>query len=121
MVQSSLHLPPLRSPLPPRSPLPRPLFLAPLPAVHLASPSTPARELRLGPMDWEKKWHVTPRNLILSVLATMRSARFTSRKGPDDETAVLVFEAESVATWFTAAWNNNSRVGYECCVARPNA
>jgi hypothetical protein len=48
------------------------------------------QEVLFGPMDWEKKWHIRPRNLIMSVIATMRSACFTSRKGLDDETAVLV-------------------------------
>ncbi|KAJ6574595.1 hypothetical protein B0H19DRAFT_1124878 [Mycena capillaripes] len=86
---------------------------------HPAKRHAPAVVL-FGPMDWDKKWHLAPRNLILSVIATMRSARITSRKGPDEETAVLVFEAESVATWFIEAWNTNSRVGYECCIARPN-
>ncbi|KAJ7846446.1 hypothetical protein B0H13DRAFT_1907780 [Mycena leptocephala] len=81
----------------------------------------PACEVLFGPMDWEKKWHLSPCNLIMSVLASMRSTRFTSRKGLDDDTAILVFEAESVATWFIAAWNSATRVGYECCVAHPNA
>jgi hypothetical protein len=81
----------------------------------------PAREVLFGPMDWEEKWNLTPRNLIMNVLThnTMRNARFTSRRGPDDATAILVFDADNVASWFIATWNGSPRTGYEICTARP--
>ncbi|KAJ7215221.1 hypothetical protein B0H12DRAFT_1079079 [Mycena haematopus] len=80
----------------------------------------PAREVLLGPMDWEAKWNQTPRNLVLAVLghATMRTARFTSRRGHDDVTAVIVFDAANVAEWFIGTWNGSPRTGFEQCTAR---
>jgi hypothetical protein len=76
-----------------------------------------------GPVDWEGKWNRTPYQLIHSILGanTMRNARFTSRRGPDDSTAVVVFDADAHrdAAWFIAAWNASTRAGYECCAARP--
>ncbi|KAJ7870573.1 hypothetical protein B0H14DRAFT_3860914 [Mycena olivaceomarginata] len=35
----------------------------------------------------------------------MRKARFTSRRGPDDATAVLVFQEAAHASWFIDGWN----------------
>ncbi|KAJ7430197.1 hypothetical protein B0H11DRAFT_2299693 [Mycena galericulata] len=35
----------------------------------------------------------------------MRNAPFTSRRGPDDATAVLVFQEAAHASWFIDAWN----------------
>lgn len=81
----------------------------------------PACEVLFGPMDWEKNFHQTPRNLISNILGynTIQSARFTSRKSSDESTVVLVFEASAIATWFIATWNGAPRPGYEICVARP--
>jgi hypothetical protein len=69
-------------------------------------------------MDWEGQWNRNPLTLIDSVIGgdTIRAARFTSRKGPEDATAILVFDADAHASWFIGAWNTNARVGYECCV-----
>ncbi|KAJ7719575.1 hypothetical protein B0H16DRAFT_1606138 [Mycena metata] len=87
------------------------------PRVHVDS----AREVLFGPLDWEGNHKNTPRNLILNVLSNvnMRNARFTSRKGGDEESAILTFDAPAVAEWFTTTWNSSSRVGYTVCVARP--
>ncbi|KAJ7247501.1 hypothetical protein C8J57DRAFT_1359127 [Mycena rebaudengoi] len=84
-------------------------------------PPNPAREAGLGPMDWQGDYGRAPRNLILAVLGkeTMRTARFTSRKGADAQNVIVVFEADSVASWFIQAWNSNPRRGYECCFASP--
>ncbi|KAJ6527613.1 hypothetical protein DFH09DRAFT_1371392 [Mycena vulgaris] len=81
----------------------------------------PAREVLFGPMTWAGNCHFAPRNLIIHVLGAnnIRAARFTSRKGPDDFTAVLVFEADAVASWFVTTWNDSPRAGYKVCLARP--
>ncbi|KAJ7756097.1 hypothetical protein DFH07DRAFT_1027791 [Mycena maculata] len=110
-----------------------PIAPAPPPASGAASaypapPAAPASALPrpllavlLGPMDWRNNFHQAPRNLVTSVLGAnmIRPAPFKSRKGPDDVTAVLVFEADTVAQWFITTWNDNPRISYEICVARP--
>ncbi|KAJ7279386.1 hypothetical protein C8J57DRAFT_1570045 [Mycena rebaudengoi] len=80
-----------------------------------------ARQAHLGPMTWSGNFHAAPRNLILNVLGsnTTRNVHFTSRKGSDEHTALLTFEADTVATWFISTWNNNPRASYEVCVASP--
>jgi hypothetical protein len=72
-------------------------------------------------MAWAGNFHAAPRNLINSVLGmpAMRSVRLTSRRGDDDNHAILMFDAESVAMWFINTWNDNPRIQYECCVASP--
>ncbi|KAJ7167878.1 hypothetical protein C8R46DRAFT_1094389 [Mycena filopes] len=89
------------------------------PRVHVP----PTREVLFGPMNWENNHKNTPRQLILNVLANvnMRSARFSARKGDDDQTAVLTFDADAVAQWFIATWNASSRVGFEICIAHSAA
>ncbi|KAJ7251071.1 hypothetical protein C8J57DRAFT_1354141 [Mycena rebaudengoi] len=73
----------------------------------------------LGPMAWKGNFGAAPRNLVLAVLGTntMRGVRYTTRRGSDDHTALLTFDADAVATWFINAWNDNTRVGYEVCYA----
>ncbi|KAJ7852203.1 hypothetical protein B0H14DRAFT_3866131 [Mycena olivaceomarginata] len=63
--------------------------------------------MRVGPMDWERNWNRTPLQLINNIIGqpTMRNARFTSRRGSDDATAVLVFQEAAHASWFIDAWN----------------
>ncbi|KAJ7803965.1 hypothetical protein B0H14DRAFT_3883785 [Mycena olivaceomarginata] len=63
--------------------------------------------MRVGPMDWEKNWKPHPFQLINNIIGqpTMRKARFTSRRGPDDATAVLVFQEAAHASWFIDAWS----------------
>ncbi|KAJ6530505.1 hypothetical protein DFH09DRAFT_1184105 [Mycena vulgaris] len=75
----------------------------------------PAREVLFGPMTWAGNCHFAPRNLVNHVLGAnnIRAARFTSRKGPNDLTAVLVFGADAVASWFVTTWNDSPRPGYE--------
>ncbi|KAJ6449806.1 hypothetical protein DFH09DRAFT_1352534 [Mycena vulgaris] len=105
-------------PVPP--PAPPQAFPRPPPGGPPRVKIDPTREVLLGPMTWQGNCHSAPRNLVTAVLGvnTMRSARFTSRKGPDDFTAVLVFEADTVASWFVTTWNEHVRAGYEVCVAR---
>ncbi|KAJ7822997.1 hypothetical protein B0H14DRAFT_3470370 [Mycena olivaceomarginata] len=85
----------------------------------------PAREVLFGPITWGRGLrdiHQQPRQPINNVLdfAMMRTVRYSSRKGADDFTAVLVFESDDVAKWFVTTWNTNPRVSYEVCVARLN-
>ncbi|KAJ7024677.1 hypothetical protein C8F04DRAFT_1301826 [Mycena alexandri] len=127
------------------APAPPPAFPAP-PAAFAAAPPTapgapayplppptgpprpridPAREVLFGPMSWSKEpkeLQQQPRSLINNVLGfpLMRPVRYNSRKGTDDATVVLSFESDEVAKWFVGTWNNNSRFGYEVCVARLN-
>ncbi|KAJ6532630.1 hypothetical protein B0H19DRAFT_1081663 [Mycena capillaripes] len=60
----------------------------------------PVCEVIFGPMDWEGNWDRTLHNLIMSVSShnTMRTTQFTSRRGSDDTTAILVFDADNVAS-----------------------
>ncbi|KAJ7081486.1 hypothetical protein C8R44DRAFT_905282 [Mycena epipterygia] len=73
----------------------------------------PTREVQFGPMDWQRNFTQFPRNLISNVLTTtMYRVRYTSRRGADDATAILVFEADTIATWFIHTWNNHARPGW---------
>ncbi|KAF8172020.1 hypothetical protein K438DRAFT_1852098 [Mycena galopus ATCC 62051] len=102
--------------------VPAPLPRAP-PAGAPRVPPNPAREVLFGPMNWEKKWNRNPHNLIMNTLGpnTMRGVHFSSRRGADDDTVIVVFEAETVANWFVTTWNASSRLGYEICTARPQS
>ncbi|KAJ7672025.1 hypothetical protein B0H17DRAFT_1208818 [Mycena rosella] len=83
-------------------------------------PSSAGQSWMRGPPPPDGLVHQAPRNLITTVIGvnTMHTARFSSRKGPDDDTAIIVFQAEAVAAWFVATWNANPRIGYEVCAAR---
>jgi hypothetical protein len=74
----------------------------------------------LGPLNWEGKFNRAPHNLIMSVLGhnVMRTARFSSRRGPDEYTVIVTFEADAHAAWFITTWNGTPRMGYEICTAR---
>ncbi|KAJ7758459.1 hypothetical protein DFH07DRAFT_958304 [Mycena maculata] len=102
----------------PASALPRPPPSGP-PRVRV----DPTREVLPRPMDWRNNFHQAPHNLVTSVLGAnmIRLAPFKSCKGPDDVTAVLVFEADTVVQWFITTWNDNPRILYEICVTRPHA
>ncbi|KAJ7900927.1 hypothetical protein B0H14DRAFT_2670341 [Mycena olivaceomarginata] len=80
----------------------------------------PSREVLLGPLNWEGKFNRAPHNLIMSVLGhnVMRTARFSSRRGPDEYTVIVTFEADVHAAWFITTWNDTPRMGYEICTAR---
>ncbi|KAJ7201484.1 hypothetical protein C8J57DRAFT_1412129 [Mycena rebaudengoi] len=84
-----------------------------------SAPPAPQYASHLGPMAWKGNFGAAPRNLVLAVLGTntMRGVRYTTRRGSDDHTALLTFDADAVATWFINAWNDNTRVGYEVCYA----
>ncbi|KAJ7159531.1 hypothetical protein C8R46DRAFT_1354241 [Mycena filopes] len=121
---------PTPAPAPPSAP-PAPPALAsgPYPAPPQPGPprpkSVPSREALFGPVTWgkdAKDIHQQPRQLVNSVLgfSLMRSVRYSSRRGPDNFTAILVFEADEVAQWFVTTWNNNPRLSYEIVVARLN-
>ncbi|KAJ7239120.1 hypothetical protein C8J57DRAFT_1373063 [Mycena rebaudengoi] len=102
----------------PRAPTPLPnppTAVAPAPVVAPA----PGRQVQLGPMVWKGNFGAAPRNLVLAVLGTntMRGVRYTTRRGSDDHTALLTFDADAVATLFINAWNDNTCVGYEVCYA----
>ncbi|KAJ7156752.1 hypothetical protein C8R46DRAFT_1294496 [Mycena filopes] len=110
-------------------PAPPALASGPYPAPPQPGPprpkSVPSREALFGPVTWgkdAKDIHQQPRQLVNSVLgfSLMRSVRYSSRRGPDDFTAILVFEADEVAQWFVTTWNNNPRLSYEIVVARLN-
>ncbi|KAJ7790714.1 hypothetical protein B0H14DRAFT_3501377 [Mycena olivaceomarginata] len=59
------------------------------------------------PMDWEGQWNRNPLTLIDRVIGgnAVRAARFTSRSGTEDATAILIFDADARASWFIGAWN----------------
>ncbi|KAJ7271624.1 hypothetical protein C8J57DRAFT_1226208 [Mycena rebaudengoi] len=75
---------------------PMPPAVVPCPPTSAAPQVKPdrARLAHLGPMLWSGNFHAAPLNLILGS-NTMRNVRFTLRKGADDHTALLTFEAES--------------------------
>ncbi|KAJ7092171.1 hypothetical protein C8R44DRAFT_990315 [Mycena epipterygia] len=108
LLPPSCH-PPSSSCPPLRPPPSRPLL--PRPTLHRPT-SHPLRLVRslVLPLG---NYHHFPRNLISNVLTkTIRSVRYTSRRGSDDATAILIFDADTVAaTWFIHVWNNAARSG----------
>ncbi|KAJ7097337.1 hypothetical protein C8R44DRAFT_989056 [Mycena epipterygia] len=75
--------------------------------------SSPERPSPLRSDGLGRELNHFPRNLISNVLTkTMHGVCYTSRRGSDDATAILIFDADTVAaTWFIHTWNNAARPG----------
>ncbi|KAJ7679952.1 hypothetical protein B0H17DRAFT_1206245 [Mycena rosella] len=113
--QELVNIPPPLSSSPPSPPRLRHQRM-PLPPSPRRPPPSPRTLHRLRlPRCHARPWAPLKGSLLTisahGLKPTMCTARFSSRKGPDDDTAIIAFQAEAVAAWFVATWNANPRIG----------